>query len=68
MTTLQWSHNFFVMEMFVPFVLDVWQSGLQWSHNFFVMEICRLFLYRSEQNIDLQWSHNFFVMEMVRYC
>ncbi len=37
--SLQWGHNFFVMEIIDRFLNVLEIVGLQWGHNFFVMEI-----------------------------
>ena len=42
-TTLQWGHNFFVMEIVMAHGKVRKGCKLQWGHNFFVMEI-RLFV------------------------
>ena len=61
--TLQWGHNFFVMEISLMPLYSWYIPKLQWGHNFFVMEIVLNLVIRVVLH-ELQWGHNFFVMEI----
>ena len=61
--SLQWGHNFFVMEISAILKKSQSPTELQWGHNFFVMEIAGQPQLKTTMDM-LQWGHNFFVMEI----